>query len=105
MNNGTANFGLSTLCALGLWLLPMAAHAQSSAPCARHDDAVSKLAQTYGEAPIALGLSPQGQTVTEVFVSQSGTWTILVTRTNGISCIVAAGDNWTDITNLAGDPT
>ncbi|CAI2932603.1 hypothetical protein [Aminobacter niigataensis] len=32
--------------------------------------------------------------VIEVFVSATGTWTMLMTDVRGRSCIVAAGDGW-----------
>ncbi len=38
----------------------------------------------------------RGESVTELFTNgKSGSWTILVTRTNGLSCIAASGEDWT----------
>ena len=37
----------------------------------------------------------RGQLVTQLFVSDTGSWTILGTRTNGTSCILASGRDWT----------
>ena len=40
--------------------------------------------------------------VVEPYVSGQGCcWTILITLTNGISCIAAAGKNWMDATEQA----
>ncbi|SCZ38593.1 hypothetical protein [Afifella marina] len=64
--------------------------------CAEHDDMVRILAKEYKEAPKALGLVG-GQRVMQVFVSKQGTWTIVVTRTSGDTCIVAAGQNWEEV--------
>ena len=30
----------------------------------------------------------------ELFTAQNGTWTIIVTQVDGTSCIVAAGNSW-----------
>ena len=81
-----------------------AANAQNMSICLPHSDAVSKLKTSYKEQKIGLGLGQRGSSVVELFVSDTGTWTILVTRTNGMSCIAAAGDNWSSSLLLAGDP-
>ena len=44
---------------------------------------------------VGLGLGKNQQSVVELFVSSKGIWTILVTLTNGMSCIAAAGHNLT----------
>ena len=36
----------------------------------------------------------------QLFVSRKGTWTILVTKTDGEACIVAAGNNWEKLPSL-----
>lgn len=82
-----------------------AANAQNMSVCLPHADAVSKLKATYEEQKIGLGLGQRGSSVVELFVSDTGTWTVLVTKTNGMSCIAASGDNWTTSPLLAGDPT
>ncbi len=64
--------------------------------CLPHDDAVSNLKQHYDEDAIGLGLSNKGQSVVELFVADTGSWTILVTNTQGVSCVAAAGQNWSD---------
>ena len=37
----------------------------------------------------------------QLFVSPQGSWTILVTKTDGQACIVAAGQNWEKLPALA----
>lgn len=71
------------------------AHAQPRGACLPHEDAVAKLKQAYGEEKVGLGLGPGGNTVFELFVAETGTWTMLVTRTDGLSCIAASGTDWT----------
>ena len=48
----------------------------------------------FAEQPSAIGLQANGHLV-EVFVSNDGaSWTIVVTRPDGWSCIVAVGEHW-----------
>ena len=44
---------------------------------------------------VGLGLGKNQQTVVELYVGGNGSWTILVTLTNGMSCIAASGQKWT----------
>jgi hypothetical protein len=37
--------------------------------------------------------------VIEIFTSASGSWTIVVTRPDGQTCLVASGQAWEDITD------
>lgn len=56
------------------------------------------LANKYQEPPIAVGVTNAGGLV-EVLTSKYGrTWTILVTSPHGMTCLVAAGEGWTEIT-------
>lgn len=58
---------------------------------------ISKLETSYGESRMGAGLRGQAS-LFEVWASaDSGTWTILVTDTEGISCVMASGDTWLDM--------
>ena len=61
--------------------------------CAPRAAIVDKLTTKYAEQPAASGL--QSSTVMEVFASpDTGSFTVLITHSNGVSCIVAAGTDW-----------
>lgn len=65
--------------------------------CAQRGDVIAKLQQTYAEKLSFGGLQKtrRGQSVMEVWASrETGTYTVLVTHANGISCIVAAGTDF-----------
>lgn len=65
--------------------------------CTAHENAVRFLAEKYGETLIELGAMKHGRIV-EVYASAGGaTWTILITRPDGIACLVSAGENWRDV--------
>lgn len=86
------------LIASGL-LFGMAATAPPAyaANCAMRDTVVERLASKYSEALTAGGLQgAQGSaTIIEVWASkESGTFTVIVTNPQGVSCVVAAGTDW-----------
>lgn len=69
--------------------LPGAAMAQAN--CAPRDAVVTRLAEKYGETRQSIGLG-SNNAVVEVFASgDTGTWTITVTKTDGMTCLVASG--------------
>ncbi|TAM94623.1 MAG: hypothetical protein EPN45_24195 [Rhizobiaceae bacterium] len=73
--------------------------AVSGVTCAKRADMVNALGRLYKEKQQSTGLvSPQA--AVELFVSDTGDWTILATGTNGVSCMMAAGDGW-DTATLA----
>lgn len=68
------------------------------ANCASHDTVVARLADSYGETRQSMGLG-HNNAVIEVFASdETGTWTITVTTANGITCLVASGLAFENIT-------
>jgi hypothetical protein len=62
---------------------------------------VAKLSKHFKEIPAALGVVDE-RAVLEVFVSDSGTWTILATGTDGKSCVISSGEGWQSTTVVAG---
>ena len=68
--------------------------------CAKHNTLVGMLTKKYSENPVAMGTVNEDRFM-QLFVSPQGSWTILVTKTNGESCIVAAGQNWEKLPELA----
>ncbi len=83
--------------AIGLFvaLLGSAALAQQGPPCAAtHAEAVTLLADRYGEVPTGYGLARDQGSVIEVFVSQAGSWTIVRVLPDGKTCMVLDGYGW-----------
>ena len=70
-----------------------AAPAQSETFCGDRGKLIETLAQKYDEAPSAFGIVGQKNLV-ELFVSKSGSWTMLMTQSSGATCIMAAGQSW-----------
>lgn len=64
-----------------------------AAVCSERKKFTSFLTKTYKEQQKAVGLvSDTG--LMEIYVSEEGTWSIIMTGRKGISCLIAAGDNW-----------
>ena len=60
--------------------------------CGPRDKMVESLANRYGEHPIGRGT--QRNHMAEMFASESGSWTLLITPGDGLSCILGAGKGW-----------
>ena len=67
---------------------------QAQATCAERSMVVEKLEGRYGEVFAGGGLQNSSSVFEVWFSEEKGTWTILMTRPNGMSCIMASGTNW-----------
>jgi hypothetical protein len=76
-----------------LFLSNIAAGADTALQCNWRSDLVKILNSKYSEQLSGFGVSGQKNLV-EVFVSESGSWTILMSNTTGLSCIIATGQSW-----------
>jgi hypothetical protein len=85
-------FGILSICALvsANCLAPASA---APLPCSKRDDLVKLLDGKYREGLSGFGLAGQTNLV-EVYVSKQGSFTILATTPQGISCIIATGQSW-----------
>ncbi len=72
-------------------LFPSLAFAQ--AVCGPRAELVERLRSAYQEQASAIGLAGSGGVV-ELYTSEKGSWTLLLTQTTGVSCLIAAGDSW-----------
>ena len=68
------------------------AHAQAS--CAPRDSLIERLASGYGEALAAGGLQSETRVIEIYAAPETGTWTVVMTQADGLSCIMASGTNW-----------
>lgn len=65
------------------------------AKCAPRDVIVKSLQNNHGETPQGVGLAGP-LAAFELWISgTTGSWTMLLTRPNKISCVIATGSNWT----------
>lgn len=77
-----------------------AAEPALAANCAPRDTVVERLASKYGESRKSMGLGANNAVV-EVFASEeTGTWTITVTSAKGVTCLVASGQAFEELTEV-----
>ena len=99
----------SPLAIMILWSLFAAApfggaEAGAQQSCVVRNAAVEQLGKKFGEAVTARGLTQNGKAMIELLVSDSGSWTVLVSDPTGQSCIIATGEDWHHVPVLKGDP-
>lgn len=78
---------------LAVWALLAASSAQARTVCAPYDNLAGFLAQTHHERVIARAVTANGYLM-ETFVSDEGTWTIVIVTPQGHACVLAAGHGW-----------
>ena len=71
--------------------------------CGERAMLISALADRYHESPKSMGLSADGAVV-EVLASTAGNWTILITRPDGLACMMASGESWENLPQMAQGP-
>ncbi len=61
-----------------------------------HKDVVAFLGKKYKETRIGMGLISAGQ-IMELYISEKGSWTMLITGPDGLYCFGPVGKNWVHI--------
>ncbi len=92
-----------TLAAAGILLIG-AATAEAQQLCLVRDQAVTQLMKQYEEQAIGRGVADQGKAMVELFASEKGSWTLVVTGVDGRSCVITGGVSWINIQPPRGDP-
>jgi hypothetical protein len=64
--------------------------------CEAHADLAEALGARYDETSLGLGLQSAEQLVEIWRSTETGSWTILVVKPDGIACIIGSGTNWFD---------
>ena len=95
---------LIAICFLILIGLILALPANAQAVCMEHDAFSEMLAKNFGEQRIGFGIT--ADQMIEIYTSKTGTYTMLATRPDHVSCLFAAGDSWqTETPSPLGDKT
>jgi len=89
-------FAIAGAAAILLGLMSSKAYAEARTICGDRADFVDKLKDSYAEKPVSVGLAANGSVI-EVFTAESGTFSILITQPSGVSCLVAAGEEWLEL--------
>lgn len=95
MRNFQMIFGLLILAILFTLMGQMASAQQN---CAPRDAVVERLNDSFGEAVQSRGLAANGQAIVETWANtESGSWTVTVTNTQGVTCLVASGEMFENV--------
>ncbi len=78
----------------GLILATQPSQADTGPQCANRPQVIDILSRKYGETRRSIGIAANN-TVMEIFAStETGTWTIAVTRPDGLTCLMATGQGY-----------
>ena len=91
---------LAAAAGLAAFLVPGAAQAPPF--CTTSEALTAALTTRYGERVVAMGLTTGGDLIQLFTRPDDATWTILLTRATGQSCLVAAGRDWLVIADPPG---
>ncbi len=81
---------------------PLSTSVEASAVCAPRETVIEQLSSKFGEIKIGSGLQGQ-KAIYEVWTSEmTGSWTILLTQPNGVTCIMATGEIWLEAVEKLG---
>lgn len=64
--------------------------------CGAHDRMAELLKKHYAEEVRSLGITGDGALI-EVYVWETGTWSIMMTTPRGASCLLAEGSDWSAV--------
>ena len=100
---------LSSLCAMGcaavFALMFTSTPAAASGPiCVERGQLVEGLSAKYQEHRQGVGITSTNTGALEFFASEKGTWTMVITTTNGRTCVLAAGHSWHSTPRVAMGP-
>lgn len=98
---------LSICAAIAMLLSATSSYAQTAAPtqqimCGPRDKFV-ELLKAEDEELESVGVASNGSAL-EVFTSPEGTWTMLATDPNKISCLLISGDGWISYKRIENSP-
>ena len=81
------------------FVLPAFSSGAEAAParCGDRAKLVKILKDKYKEQPVSMGISQKSTEAFEIYASESGTWTVVMTMSNGMACVMAAGHSWQDL--------
>ncbi len=85
---------LATLLAAAVILPPTGASADAKKLCSQHGKVIGKFAEVYQENRVAGGLTQDGRLVEVLSTDDGRTWTIVVSKPDGETCVIMAGEGW-----------
>ncbi len=78
-------------------LLHTAATVKAQPVCMPHDDFRVALQRNFSEAPVAIAIANNGALIELYAKRDRSSWTLMMTRPGGLSCVLVAGEEWNDL--------
>ncbi len=78
-------------------LLHTAATVKAQPVCMPHDDFRMELQRNFSEAPVAIAIANNGALIELYAKRDKSSWTLVMTRPGGLSCVLVAGEEWNDL--------
>ncbi len=67
--------------------------------CSARTDVLTTLATNYHQQLSSMALTSDGRLLEILKSRDATTWSILITTPKGVSCVIAAGENWLELIN------
>ena len=77
--------------------LNTAATVKAQPVCMPHDDFRVALHRNFSEAPVAIAVANNGALIELYAKRDKSSWTLVMTRPGGLSCVLVAGEEWNDL--------
>ncbi len=78
-------------------LLHTAATVKAQPVCMPHDDFRVELHRNFSEAPVAIAIANNGALIELYAKRDQSSWTLVMTRPGGLSCVLVAGEEWNEL--------
>ncbi len=78
-------------------LLHTAATVKAQPVCMPHDEFRVELQRNFLEAPVAIAIANNGALIELYAKRDKSSWTLVMTRPGGTSCVLVAGEEWNEL--------
>ena len=68
--------------------------ANAAPACGKRSDVLTQLFEKYNETPVGVGLASNGGLIALLTTDTGATWTLVIHRANGTTCLLATGHDW-----------
>ena len=77
------------------FILPLSgAPAEAQQLCSERDKVIGQFSKVYKETPVAGGLTRDGRLIEILSTGDGSTWTIVISKPGGQTCVMMAGEGW-----------
>ncbi len=78
-------------------LLQTAPTVKAQPVCMAHDEFRVELHRNFSEAPVAIAIANNGALIELYAKRDKSSWTLVMTRPGGLSCVLVAGEDWNEL--------